>query len=312
MAAFAAMTLMQSCFTGVESTPRISERDLRRVQHAERHEESFLADILPEPPAQWRQGKAWKVIDPRSERLFGADLSNAVITYAGVDEATSITGHPEAILRFDSPAGRVSYRTDISADSLSRRASFTIPYTVEQVTVDSVRSRLKGRDVFVITSVWNDLAGQSLRGIKNISVKIEDVAAGDGIYPLRLLLSYEPSDKFLVNPGTTLKDKGERRYFTLPMSSPGADIGSSMRTFADIFSFTDPRLRYPKIEDAAWANIQAGRVVPGMTRDECRLSIGSPAEISRNPGYNALYESWTYPDGIRLIFVDGILSRTLR
>ena len=306
------MTMVQSCFTGVESRPRISERDLRQVQRAERPEESFLADITPEPPAKWHRGKAWMVIDPRSERLFGTDLSGSVITYAGVDEAVSITGMPEAILRFDSPRGRVSYRTDISADSLARRTSFTIPYTVEQTIVDSVRSRLRGSDFFVTTSLWNDLHGQSLRGIKHILVRVDEVSPGDGIYPLRLLLSYDPSDKFLVNPGVTLEGKGERRYFTLPMSAPGADIGSSMRTFADIFSLTDPRRRYPKIEDAAWANIQAGRVTPGMTRDECRLSIGSPTEISRDPGYNALYEIWTYPDGIRLAFVDGILSRTLR
>lgn len=306
------MTMMQSCFTGVESTPRISERDLRQVQRAERPEESFLADITPEPPAKWHLGKAWMVIDPRSERLFGTDLAGSVITYAGVDEAISITGRPEAILRFDSPRGRVSYRTDISADSLARRAAFTIPYTVEQMMVDSVRTRLRGRDFYVTTSLWNDLRGQSLRGIKNILVRVDEVSPGDGIYPLRLLLSYDPSDKFLVNPGVTLEGKGERRYFTLPMAPPGSDIGSSMRTFADIFSLTDPRKRYPKIEDAAWANIQAGRVVPGMTRDECRLSIGSPTEISRDPGYNVLYEAWKYPDGIRLVFVDGILSRTLR
>ena len=45
-----------------------------------------------------------------------------------------------------------------------------------------------------------------------------------------------------------------------------------------------------------------------MTRDQCRMAIGSPAEVKRRTDNNYLIEIWTYENGHYLMFKDGILS----
>lgn len=306
-----ALTL-QGCFTGIESTPKISENDLKRERITERPEQRYVADLSGDSPAQWAKGKQWAVTDSRSDRVFGTDLSGAVIALSGISEVISITGTPEAVLHFDSPVGPVSYRTDISADSLLRRKSLSIPYTVELSVIDSASKRLKGNTYYVNTAVWNDLDGNSIRGLKYIPVEVVDLKPGSGVYPIRLLLAYTaPIAGVKSAPGVVVKGDEGRRYFTLPMSVPGAD-GGTTRDFADLFCLNDPHRRYPKISDAVWANIMSGRVSEGMTRDECRLAIGAPSELVKQPGYSSLREIWTYPEGIRLVFIDGLLTNAYR
>ncbi len=62
------------------------------------------------------------------------------------------------------------------------------------------------------------------------------------------------------------------------------------------------------ITDANWDRIIHGRVALEMTRDECRLALGSPSHIDRYQGTSAYGERWTYENGVYLIFFDGILS----
>lgn len=314
IAACAAFSLLalQGCFTGIESTPQISEGDLHRERVSERPEDRYLADIAPQPPSQWERGKTWTVTDPRSERIFGTDLAGLTIAFESFEPATSIVGRTETIVRFASPKGPVAYRTDIAPDSLARMTVLDIPYAVETTTVEAVRSRMAGQTYYVNTSLWNNMSGSSIRGLRFIPVEVVCVEAGEGIYPLRLTLAYTPVAGIAATPGATKAGDTARRYFTLPMASPGGTGGGTTRDFADLFLLSDPRKRYPRISDTVWNNIIAGRVADGMTRDECRLAVGTPAEIDRQAGYSSIREIWTYPDGIRLVFIDGILTTALR
>ncbi len=88
--------------------------------------------------------------------------------------------------------------------------------------------------------------------------------------------------------------------------SAGDQKGS--RDFASLFYFENPRNRYPNITDETWANIIRGKVALYMTREECRLALGSPATVDRRPGISTMRELWTYENGIYLIFDDGILQ----
>ncbi len=56
----------------------------------------------------------------------------------------------------------------------------------------------------------------------------------------------------------------------------------------------------------------SGRVSEGMTRDECRLALGVPDEIKRMPAYEGMREIWTYAEGRRLVFSDGLLISAYR
>ena len=46
-----------------------------------------------------------------------------------------------------------------------------------------------------------------------------------------------------------------------------------------------------------------------MTKEECRLSIGSPKRINENPDQGGMREYWYYDGGSYLYFVDGLLSQ---
>ena len=87
-----------------------------------------------------------------------------------------------------------------------------------------------------------------------------------------------------------------------------SDKSKSGRNFSMLFSLSDPRLRYPEITDEVWANIQNGRVAKFMTRDECRIALGSPKSIQRRNIITVLQEMWTYENGVYLLFDDGILQ----
>ena len=88
---------------------------------------------------------------------------------------------------------------------------------------------------------------------------------------------------------------------------PGILKGSP-RTFPTLFSFDDPRKKYPDISPENWERIINGRVEAGMTREECRLALGSPKEVDRAANNSYLREIWLYENGIYLVFEDGLLK----
>ncbi len=303
------LTALQGCFTGVESTPRISDRDLKGAVAASRRESGFLAGITGEAPARWQKGKQWVVTDRRSDRSIGRSLDGDTITLESIIQSTSILGMTEAVITFATPDGPAAYNTGITPDSLIRRSSLAIPYLVETAVIDSLRTRLNGKTFYVMSSLWGDMEGGSLRGLRFIPVKVESVDAGRGIEPVRITLSYSVNDKMRSTPGAMRNDMPGQRFFTLPMALPGDEPGGTTRSFDNLFSLSDPRRRYPKISDDAWLAITESRVIEGMTRDECRLAIGAPADIDRRAGYSSLQEIWSYPDGRSLVFIDGLLTR---
>ena len=74
----------------------------------------------------------------------------------------------------------------------------------------------------------------------------------------------------------------------------------------------DPHLLYPTITDKNWELITLSRVVEGMTKEECRLALGSPKRINQNPDQSGMREYWYYDGGSYLYFVDGLLSQFRR
>lgn len=308
--ALAAGIPLASCFTGVESTPKISENDLRRAHVTDRPELAYLDSVRAEPFTSWRPGKEFVCTDPRVMRIFGASasemksLAGETVRYTGAREVTSITGQPVAELLFSTPYGQVCYRTDISLDSLSRRAGFDIPFMSETSRVRTLAEKIVGKTYYVTTSLWLDSLGKHIPGVKYVPVEVLDALPGSGVYPVSLRLCFTLPEP--VSGTADTYTPGEKIIFYLPLTldnNPGAT-----RTFADQFSLSDPRKRYPRISEENWQRIIRGSVARGMTRDECRLALGSPAKLERVPGHDLLYERWTYENGVTLTFSDGILT----
>lgn len=289
------VAMLQSCFTGIESTPKITAGDVRREKITSRPEESYLSDILPQPLDSWQPGKRFYVADNKFSILFGKsspeaqNLQGQTLLFHHADEVTSITGDKVVQLSFTTPAGRIiTYDTGQSRASIDRAMQVEVPFTVDMDLVDSVATRIKGQQYYVITPSWYDTALQSRTGRKFVPVTVTDVLPGTAFYPILLKILDENGQPFCL------------------LMSVGHDM-KAPRKFASLFSLSDPRLRYPTITDANWRNIILGRVAEDMTRDECRLALGSPATVDRRPGYSIMSEIWTYENGIYLIFEDGIL-----
>lgn len=286
--------LLQSCFTGIESTPKITANDVRRENIVDRRENSFLADVVPSPLSRWEKGKRFYVTDDKISIIFGLSsesqgLKGSYITYDSARDIVSITGEPVAEIRFiDLDGHSLNYRAEKSLEELSGQASVSVPFTIEQSIVDEVRSRLNGNRYYVMTSMWYDANDQSLNGRKFIPVTVEEVEPGNSVYPVKVKLRTDDGIGFLL--------------FMTTGANPKAP-----RSFPSLFSFDDPHLRYPNITDENWQLIINGRVTRDMTRDECRLALGAPSNITRRNNNDYFFELWNYENGRYLVFQDGLL-----
>ena len=111
--------------------------------------------------------------------------------------------------------------------------------------VDSARSRLVGRDLYVRTSLWYDSVGNAMAGLE--------------IYP-RQGYRCRAGQSGLSREGDFLHPAGKECPDTASVfMSVGAESHSA-RNFAALFNFSNPRDRYPMITDANWERIIHGRV----------------------------------------------------
>jgi len=259
-------------------------------------EDTFLAHIVDEPLGDWKPGKRFYVTDDKIRLIFGASasvrdsLGGSVLRFKEVREAPSITGTSVTDLVFSSPEGRdFVYRISRPLKSVKEQKSLSIPFTIQESLVDSVRTRMQGRRLYVLTRTWRDDNDNSVGGRQFVAVSVDSVTPGNDIYPVKVSFTDDEgkSARIFLHPGPR---------------------GHTPRSFPALFSFSDPRLRYPSVSDETWQRIINGKVAPEMTREECRLAIGAPKEIDRGTSNSYLREIWLYDNGIYLVFMDGLLK----
>lgn len=294
--AAAAALALTGCFTGVESTPKITSRDVRRENVKVTAEDTFMLAVTDAPLGEWAPGKRFRVTDPKISIIFGASmppdeqLEGRDITFIGAGEVASITGGTDTQLSFRSPSGAtLIYREQRPLAELMQKSALSVPFTIQESMVSAARDLLEGRKLFILTSLWRDDADNPVEGRKFVEVTVDSVGYGTSFYPVKVA--------FTDSRGVSA------RVFLYP----GAQ-SATPRTFAGLFSFTDPRLRYPDISPENWELIIDSRITPGMTRDECRLALGTPKEVERVPTLTLLREVWVYENGIYLLFEDGLLK----
>ncbi|MCM1482827.1 MAG: DUF2845 domain-containing protein [Muribaculaceae bacterium] len=293
--------LSASCFTGIESTPKITANDVRKQNIVETKEDHYLDDIIPDPLAVWHTGKLLYVTDSRvSLALIEQDRmksipQGSILTFQGVSPAVTVTGKPATDFSLLAPDGTaVTYRAEFSESDLRALPAVEIPFTVDLSLVAKVKDKMATNSYYTVTSAWYDMAGKARKGRKFVPVRVLDVSPGDSHHPFRLTLA-------------EYREGMEADTFSIYMSA-GSDKKSTRR-FSTLFALDNPRQRYPDITDEHWALIQNGRVTEGMTRTECRLALGKPDNVERQPGYSVLAERWTFENGRFLIFEDGILRQ---
>ncbi len=297
----ACVALLSSCGTGIDSTRRITADEVERSVGPQTDEERLLADIGPEPFALWQPGKLLVVTDDRLRLMLNntapsTSLLADTLAYTGATDRTSPTGARVADLTFTTRSGHpVTYTSRSDIETMRAAQAIEIPFTIELSTVEAVRSRLLGRKLWVLVPDRFNTDGSHLRGRKYIVVTVKDVVPGNTIYPVAVII-----------------DEDDTAAESMVYMSVGPTTAAHRR-FANLFSLSDPRLKYPSVSDANWSAIVSNSVLPGMTREECRLAWGAPATIDRGPtGGGYITEVWGYDNGAYLIFEDGLLREHRR
>ena len=286
--------LLTGCFTGVESTPKITYKDVERQNAATSEEQRLAATFQPRPLSRWRAGDSFLAVGPQAGKGFAGNpsiTSGTELRYLGARERVWVLGDSVAEFLFATPGGDTLVNNSaVPLETLmGRDTPPEIPFLIDLRSVEEADRALAGRELYLRTNLWNNPDdGSYTRGRKFIPVTIERVLPGSATHPLRV--------RFATADGT----RGEL------LMSAGA---SASRGFDALFSFTDPRSRHPEITDEHWALICDSKITNGMTRAEARLALGPTSEIDRGHSHSTAYERWSYPDGRYLIFEDGVLVR---
>lgn len=293
---------MSSCFTGVESTPRITYKEVKEKNAGTASPEEVLASsFVCEPFGEWKPGKRFFVTSPRISLVLSSDRHEAAmpaegdtLIYAGRRTAADLLGKDVVELLFTmagNPADTLAYRTNATLQELSSRPATDVAFTIDLDLVAKVRQALEGKTVFIKSPMWFTRDDKAVNGRKFVKVHIDDVLPANEIYPCKVLFTddnHQPKAIFM---------------------SAGTGSRWTPREFGSLFSFTDPRNSYPAISDAVWLDIVNCRVSKGMTKTEATLALGTPRSIDRGHDQSSAYERWIYSDGVYLIFEDGLLIR---
>lgn len=306
----ALLVLFTSCFTGVESTPRIRTSEVKRQGASTPTAEStFLDAVTVEAPAQWKPGRPFYVASDRISLIFDAasdstdGLVGHCLYYQGARPTTTLTGDDAMELRFTDGRGRRYFYPVAGLDSarFDTVSALEIPFAIDCRQIAMADSLMRGNRYYVRTPAWyTPHTREAVRGLRCVEVNIDSVVAGNENFPAAVYFSLTDER----HRATACPD-GRNRMMLMSIGHSRRDT----RTFDVLFTFDDPRRRYPEIRDNIWELIIDSKVQPGMSRDECRLALGAPHTLERFPTTAGMAERWRYGDGVFLIFEDGFLTR---
>ena len=295
----AILCLLTGCFTGIESTKKIKLSKSEEKAMAPTPEELLLADVHPHPHTEWKGGKEFIVVSDRGNVLFEPER---IISGKFSISAGDTLRYSKAVVRRLPDGSSVTciefFRSGDSflfvppGDSANggHVMSDGIPGLIDPAMIAEIAERLEGRTLWTLTPVWESPEGDRITGRRFEPVIIDKVTPGNMVFPIRI--------------GFT-DSKGNRAPL---MMSVGKNYGGDSRSFASLFSLSDPSLNHPGITPDIWKTIREGRVEIGMTREECRLAKGNPVDVLDGRDYSHTQVIWTFGDGTVLHFVDGVLQ----
>lgn len=299
--------LLSSCFTGIESTKKITLSREEKRQLEPKAEDLLLESVKASPLEEWPEGKVFYVTDDRASLLIDAQRIVSgngslhqcdTLIYIGDSMLTAPNGRQYPYVEFRRGedifgyAGRSSGRqadTNNSGRSSGSVMSNELPGVVDCAMLDKVRKILQGKELWTRSSLWTSPSGRRVEGLRFAPVTVTGIAPGDMVFPIKV----------------EFRDAaGEEYYYTMNFGNTGKDSHS----FSTLFFLSDPRQKYASISDQVWQNIMRGKVEIGMTKDECRLAKGNPSDVNIGHSYSKDLLLWSYPDATVLYFEDGILT----
>lgn len=287
-----------AAYTGVDTTAKITAKDVRRQGVTVTAEQSLLGDIAPVPPRDWQPGMMFAVTDKRVNMIFDAasDATDSIahgtlLALVSAQGVPTYTGREVAELQFtDSLGHRLIYRTSASYADFIEGSHFVVPFLYQKAMLDSVASRLVGKQLYILQQRRLDANGDPVNGLRYQPVTVTGVTLGSDVQPLKVW--FDTAD-------------GQRQALMLTVGAFSGDI----LNFNSLFAINNPRKQHDDISDENWTLITQSRVALGMTRDECRLALGRPAAVQHLSTTMGPGEQWTYENGVYLIFIDGALAK---
>ena len=148
----------------------------------------------------------------------------------------------------------------------------------------------ENKDLKTTEDIKNKYVNRAVYPKRTLTVTKDDIPTA--------LLRYTPLTiiDLSVSPGTTiskvsLRDR-EGEVYEADIDLKYNVIIKNDNFIDDVFGFGDLRRQYPSITEDNWQLITNGEIKVGMSKDECRLSLGSPIQIVKNT--NSRYETWYY------------------
>ncbi len=292
--------ILTSCFTGVEGTKKIKLSREDRKTLAPSAEEQFFVGVKGIPLSEWEKGKTFIAADDKTILLFEQDglspdplsvgIGGKILSFEGIDKRLGADGETYAAIVFSNNGHPYVYNTGKTFDVALEIRSDQIPMLIDEDMVREARELLMGKQLWIKSPLWYDNNGNRINGFKYVAITITDVEPASVAFPLKL--------RFTNNEG---------KYAWVYMNY--GNSGTESRSFPALFSLTDIRNRYPTVQDDVWEMICRGRVKNGMTKLECKLSLGNPQEVSSGHDYSQTLDLWHYSDGTTLWFEDGLLTK---
>lgn len=287
---------LQGCFTGIESTKKIKLSKTEEKDLAPRPEDKLLSSVKGTPHTDWESGKKFIVTGDRGNVLFDprhVESGNYSIEkgdtlrFIKAGKSRLPDGNTSVSIEFQRGPDVFLYVPQAKNSEIIM--SDEIPGLADPNEIDEIASILVGKTLWTRSPLWVDEKDQRIEGRKFDRVTIESVEAGSMIFPVKI--------GFITPEGTHA-----RIYMSM-----GRNSANDSRSFASLFSMSDPKTNYPDISDQNWNAIKAGNVIQGMTKDECRLAKGNPIDVNEGTDYSHSHSIWTFSDGSMLHFVDGHL-----
>lgn len=293
--------LFSSCFTGIESTKKISLSREDRKQMAPTPEELFFSGIPGVPLEEWGTGKSFLASDDRAILIFDREgmppglrdtpLGGKKLYYDGLTNKLDAAGNLVTQISFTDGLRKYLYNTGKPMEeALKAITSDQIPMLIDLDLIEKVKEKLLDVKLWTRSPLWYDNEGERIDGKKFVAVTIIDIKPGNLVFPVKLLIEDASGTKAWM-------------YMNLGIS------GNESRSFNNIFYISDPKKNYPNISPQFWELICKGDIAAGMTKEECKLSLGNPSAVNAGHDYSHTLDIWSYENGTVLWFEDGILTR---
>lgn len=292
--------MLVSCFTGVEGTKKVSDKDvskaISRSQTAMKKQDLLVAykDSVP----AWRQGKRFYVTDSQVKLIFAPSnsvnsdtlqLAGKTLVYDGYSVGGVLDNRKTINLVFSDGSSNYTYSTNKEIQEFN--SQFQIPFLIDEDMVTFYSKQLSDKDFWIKTALWYDVNNERMiKGRQFIKVHVERVEPGNKVFPLKVVFS--------------AVDGGQEAFVWI---ATNIEVMKD-RDFGSLFTSEDLREKHKDITDANWTRITNCQVVEGMTKEECRLSLGTPKQVRQRPTYDGLNEIWYYDGGSFLLFADGLLK----